>query len=183
MMSVVMSRPIASGPHVRLVHAHPKYEAEFLSLAHDSRDLHGEWVTAPSTPVAFRAYVSRVGTADPSAEHIGFFLLSNRRLVGVININHIIRAALESGFVGYYAFTGGEGRGLMAEGLGLVVDYAFGELGLHRLEANIQPGNERSKALVKSVGFRYEGYSPQYLRIGGGWKDHERWAILAGERG
>jgi ribosomal-protein-alanine N-acetyltransferase len=59
---------------------------------------------------------------------------------------------------------------------------AFSELGLHRLEANIQPENKPSKALVQRVGFRYEGFSPQYLRIGREWKDHERWAILAGER-
>jgi [ribosomal protein S5]-alanine N-acetyltransferase len=182
MMSDVMSRSVASGPRVRVVQAHPKYEAEFLVRAHESRDLHGEWVTAPSTPVSFRAYVSRVTTSDLSAEHCGFFLLSERRLIGVVNINHIIRAALDSGFVGYYAFSGGEGRGLMTEGLGLVVDFAFSELGLHRLEANIQPDNKPSKALVQRVGFRYEGFSPQYLRIGHDWKDHERWAILAEER-
>jgi [ribosomal protein S5]-alanine N-acetyltransferase len=182
MMSVVITRSIASGPRVRVVQAHPKYETEFLALAHESRDLHGEWVTAPSTPVSFRAYVARVGTSDLSTDHAGFFLLSERRLVGVVNINHIIRAALESGFIGYYAFSGGEGRGLMTEGLGLVVDYAFSELGLHRLEANIQPANERSKALVQRVGFRYEGFSPKYLRIGRDWKDHERWAVLAEER-
>jgi ribosomal-protein-alanine N-acetyltransferase len=65
----------------------------------------------------------------------------------------------------------------MAEGLELVMRQCFRRLKLHRLEANIQPDNERSKHLVERAGFRYEGYSPRYLKIGGRWRDHERWAI------
>jgi ribosomal-protein-alanine N-acetyltransferase len=69
----------------------------------------------------------------------------------------------------------------MAEGIELVLRHAFGALGLHRLEANIQPGNDRSIALAKRAGFRLEGFSPRYLKIDGRWRDHERWAILAEE--
>ena len=60
--------------------------------------------------------------------------------------------------------------------------YAFGDLGLHRVEANIQPGNAASIALVKGAGFRLEGVSPRYLKIGGVWCDHERWAMTVEER-
>ena len=55
----------------------------------------------------------------------------------------------------------------------------FGPRKLHRVEANIQPENEASIALVQGLGFRQEGYSPRYLKIGGRWRDHERWALLA----
>ena len=69
----------------------------------------------------------------------------------------------------------------MTEAVRLATAHAFEALGLHRLEANIQPGNLRSIALVKRLGFRLEGFSPRYLRMGGEWRDHERWALLADE--
>jgi ribosomal-protein-alanine N-acetyltransferase len=65
----------------------------------------------------------------------------------------------------------------MREGLELVLARAFTELRLHRLEANIQPGNHASIALVRGAGFVREGYSERYLKIGGRWRDHERWAL------
>lgn len=69
----------------------------------------------------------------------------------------------------------------MSQAVELTVKYAFKELGLHRLEANIQPENVRSIALVKRLGFQKEGFSPRYLQIDGVWRDHERWALLADE--
>ena len=67
------------------------------------------------------------------------------------------------------------------EALDQILDHAFGPLGLHRVEANIQPGNEPSIALARGAGFRLEGFSPRYLLIGGQWRDHERYAITADE--
>jgi ribosomal-protein-alanine N-acetyltransferase len=67
----------------------------------------------------------------------------------------------------------------MREAIQLVLREAFVELRLHRLEANIQPGNQASLALAKGAGFKREGFSPRYLKISGRWRDHERWALLA----
>jgi hypothetical protein len=71
------------------------------------------------------------------------------------------------------------GRGLMTEAVGLAVGFAFEMIRLHRVEANIQPENTQSIALVQRLGFTCEGYSPRYLHIGGAWRDHGRWARLA----
>ena len=70
----------------------------------------------------------------------------------------------------------------MTQAVKMAANYAFDEIGLHRLEANIQPENLSSIALVRRVGFLQEGFSPRYLRIGGVWRDHERWALLVDQR-
>ena len=62
-----------------------------------------------------------------------------------------------------------------------VEDHAL-YVALHRLEANIQPGNAPSIALARGAGFRLEGFSPRYLLIGGRWRDHERYAIRRSDR-
>lgn len=69
----------------------------------------------------------------------------------------------------------------MTEALALVLRQAFGPLRLHRVEADIQPGNRASIALVRRAGFRREGLSRRYLKIGGRWRDHERWALTVEE--
>jgi ribosomal-protein-alanine N-acetyltransferase len=67
----------------------------------------------------------------------------------------------------------------MREGMQLVLGHAFRNLKLHRVEANIQPANRSSLAMVRKCGFVREGFSRRYLKICGRWKDHERWALLS----
>jgi ribosomal-protein-alanine N-acetyltransferase len=154
-------------------------EQAFLDAVRRSRRLHHPWVQPPRTPQAYRDYL---GGRD-GIRHLAYFIWVEepRGLVGVVNINEIVHRAFRSGYLGYYAFEPFAGRGLMRQGLAQVVTRAFREMRLHRLEANIQPENARSKALVKALGFRREGYSRRYLKIAGRWRDHERWAILSEE--
>jgi ribosomal-protein-alanine N-acetyltransferase len=148
----------------------------FLAAARRSRSLHYPWVSPPTTTKAFARYVERAGSESGR----GFLVIHRDTgdLVGVINLNNLIRGAFHNAFLGYYCFLPHAGRGLMYEGMQLVIRYAFRKLKLHRLEANIQPGNEASIALARKCGFVREGFSPRYLKILGRWQDHERWAIL-----
>lgn len=150
-------------------------EAEFVLNVDASADLHGEWVAPPATREDFAAYLRRLRRRDNAGVLVRERITNG--ICGVINLNNIVRGAFDSAYLGYYAFAVGAGRGYMTEGLQLACTYAFNTMGLHRLEANIQPGNTRSIALVRRCGFRREGFSPRYLLIGRQWRDHERWAI------
>jgi [ribosomal protein S5]-alanine N-acetyltransferase len=150
---------------------------EFLAMVNGSQSLHRPWVDPPSTAERFGDYLnSREGPRDDG------FLVCDRKsgsIAGVVNLNCIVRGLFQSAYLGYYARAEFAGKGYMTEGLGLVARFAFEEMGLHRLEANIQPGNVASIALVRRCGFRKEGFSPKYLRVMGEWRDHERWARVA----
>ncbi|WP_457447394.1 GNAT family N-acetyltransferase [Roseateles sp. P5_E4] len=160
----------AAGPVIRTVTAAD--EAAFIAAAQASRQLHRPWVQPPCDAKAFARHLARF---DGAAHH-GFVVEDDGELAGAINLTNIVMGALCSGYLGYYAFAGFEGRGLMTQGLNAVVRHAFKELGLHRVEANIQPGNLASIALARRCAFALEGYSPRYLKIAGRWRDHERWA-------
>jgi ribosomal-protein-alanine N-acetyltransferase len=152
-------------------------EEVFLAAVARSRKLHHPWVQAPNTAEGFRDYLMK--RQDPRGAAFFVWTSEPGGLVGVVNLDEIVRGCFLSAYLGYYAFVPYAGRGLMREGLSQVVTHAFKAMKLHRLEANIQPRNARSKALVKGLGFRREGVSPRYLKINGRWRDHERWAILA----
>lgn len=168
-----------SRPAVEIVTPEQGREKEFIRLAARSVDLHRGWINPPSDKDSYRRYLERV--SGPS--HEGFLVVDSASggIAGVVNINDIRLGAVRGASLGYYGFAGQCGGGRMTEGVRLVVDFAFGELSLHRLEANIQPGNAPSISLVKRLGFRLEGFSPKYLYIAGDWRDHERWAVLQEE--
>ena len=149
----------------------------FQAAVRRSRLLHRQWVLPPNTRKKFEACLKRM-TSD---SHRAFLVVLRESgdLVGSINLGHIIHEPLRSAFVGYYAFVPHARKGLMSEGMLLVLNHAFQKLKLHRIEANIQPGNRASLRLVRSCGFVREGFSRRYLKVGGHWRDHERWAILA----
>jgi len=166
------------------VHLRPPRRSDehaFVAQAARSRALHRRWVQPPDTPEAFAAYVQRYRRLDTSVRHAGFVVLRNddNALAGVVNFSEIVRGAFQSAYVGYYAFAPLAGDGYMAEGFALALEFAFGQMKLHRVEANVQPANRRSLALVERLGFEREGYSRRYVKIGGRWRDHVRFAMLA----
>lgn len=143
--------------------------AEIKEAYKNSMRLHQPWTYPPAN---FQTYLEQ--------EHRYFVCLTiSHAIAGTFNISNIIRGHFHSAYLGYEAFHPYQGHGYMTQGLKLLLNEAFENLNLHRLEANIQPDNIASIQLVAKAGFFKEGFSRQYLRIGGKtWKDHERWAIL-----
>lgn len=150
---------------------------EFLDLVRASKALHDRWIYPPSTPEEFTAHVARLdgGTAA------GFVvcLRATGAIVGYVGIRDIVHSSYQRGVLGFGAFVPYARCGYMAEGLGLVIRHAFGPMGLHRLEADIEPANQASRRLVQRLGFRLEGFSPAFIKVQGAWRDFERWAIIA----
>ncbi len=176
------TRPRASRK-VRVILRPPRAAdaSAFLAAVRASRKLHRAWVQAPATRSAFTAYLRRYTGTGSRRTHAGFLVCraDDGTPVGVFNFSEIVRGLFNSAYVGYYALAPNAGQGLMADGFVLALDRAFRVLKLHRVEANVQPTNERSLALVERVGFTREGYSRRYVKIAGRWRDHVRFAMLA----
>jgi [ribosomal protein S5]-alanine N-acetyltransferase len=148
---------------------------EFLLIVHASRDFHRPWVYPPETQAAFTAYLR--ATKSGACVRLLICRRSDDLIAGLASLSQIFRGGFQNAYLGFWASAEFAGQGYMTEGLPMVLRHAFTALKLHRLEANVQPENGPSKALIKRCGFRYEGFSPRYLKIGGLWRDHERWAM------
>ncbi|ARW15996.1 GNAT family N-acetyltransferase [Komagataeibacter europaeus] len=145
----------------------------------ESRSYHAPWTHPFITREGFDTWFDE----QMSGANMGFVArdLDTGRIVGITHLSQIFMRGFQNAYLGYYGMIEFSGRGLMTEAVRLTVKAAFDDVGLHRLEANIQPGNMKSITLVRRLGFRNEGFSPRYLRINGEWRDHERWALLRDE--
>lgn len=135
------------------------------------------------------------GLANPPLDRKGFdgFLLRNEQesnesflicrkedgaIAGMINLSQIFRGNFQNAYLGYYLGEKFARQGFMTEAIELVLRFAFKDLNLHRIEANVQPHNLSSIAVLQRNGFTKEGFSRKYLKISRRWRDHERWAII-----
>lgn len=149
---------------------------EMLELSRSSRELHWPWINPPLTSHMFKVYLRRTQRED----HAGYVIChrDSDAIVGVVNVNNIVMGSFLSASLSYYAAQAHAGQGFMREGLLQVKEHLFVQLGLHRIEANIQPDNTASIALARCCGFEWEGLSRQFLYINGAWRDHERWTAV-----
>jgi [ribosomal protein S5]-alanine N-acetyltransferase len=150
--------------------------AEYTALRKKSARFYRGLVNSFKGKKQFTDFLRR----SPDGGYFRFFICGNDdgRITGSISLFLIERGSFWSACVGYMIGAPYARRGCATEALRLILSFAFDQLKLHRVEANIQPGNVPSIALVKRTGFQKEGYSPRFLKICGKWRDHERWAIL-----
>ncbi len=193
-----------TGPEYSIRPPRPVDEAEFVELRRESHEFLYPWEprlsdgTIPSPESCFERLLETSRTEmgrrfvicmhEPlDARSLSLPAASahaapvRERIVGQVSLNQIIRGPLQQCFLGYWVAQRYNGRGAATAGIRIALAVAFGPLRLHRVEANIQPQNAPSIAVVRKIGFRREGFSPRYVQINGVWADHERWAMLAEE--
>jgi ribosomal-protein-alanine N-acetyltransferase len=134
---------------------------------------------ARHTPATYRAMRRVVARRARLGTSLPFAIRVEGRLAGQVTLDNIVRGALRSGYLGYWIDRSVAGRGMASLAVALVCDHAFGEAGLHRVEADIRPENLPSQRLVERLAFRREGLLRRYLDIDGDWRDHISYALLA----
>jgi ribosomal-protein-alanine N-acetyltransferase len=111
----------------------------------------------------------------------GFGLFVDQRFIGEVNINNVVRGAMQSGTIGYWIDRARAGQRYVAEGVTVLMRFGFEELRLHRLEICIVPRNDRSRRVMEVLGIREEGIAQRFLEIDGTWEDHVRYGITLEE--
>ena len=111
------------------------------------------------------------------------FERGSRSLLGGLGLGNVRRGVSQSATLGYWVGEPYARRGYTTEAVSLVLDYAFGDLEMHRVEASCLPNNEASRRLLEKLGFTCEGLARGYLRIDGVWRDHLIYALLREDRG
>ena len=168
----------------------PEDRAEYVRIEREGRDHFRPWVATPpegDTPErAFERELERsitdraAGTGERRAAE-----LADGRIAGLFALSQIFRGAFLSAYAGWRVAADCTGRGLATEGVVALLDLAFAPeplgLGLHRVQANVIPGNAASLRVAEKAGFRREGVALRYLKIDGRWQDHVMFAKTAEE--
>ncbi|AFA72310.1 putative ribosomal-protein-alanine N-acetyltransferase [Gordonia polyisoprenivorans VH2] len=101
--------------------------------------------------------------------------------IGQLTVGNIQRGAVRTAWIGYWIDAGHAGQGITTAAVALGVDHCFGPVGLHRLDATVQPDNVASQAVLSKIGFRREGLLERYMDVNKRWRDHFLYALTAEE--
>ncbi len=139
------------------------------------------WPPDDLSPAGFNSRVSLTRAETARGEGYTFLLFrsADDALLGGLSLGNIRHGAAQTATLGYWMGEAYAGQGYMREAANLALDFAFGTMRLHRVEAGCLPRNERSTALLRRLGFAQEGLARAYLEINGTWEDHLLFAILA----
>jgi ribosomal-protein-alanine N-acetyltransferase len=174
----------------RFVYLRPPARGDYerwRELRESSRGFLTPWEPAWTADAHSRAnYLHRVKLAaeewrsDQSYSFL-IFRQADDALVGGVTLGQVRRGVAQTASLGYWIGEPYAHRGYMTEALACLIGYAFGELGLHRIEAACLPHNEASRGLLTKLGFKEEGRAREYLRIDGRWQDHILFALLVSD--
>jgi len=142
------------------------------------------WPSDATSSNGFRRRLKRFKEDWDAGLGYAFFIfgVESDVLLGGITLTNLRRGVSQSGSIGYWIGQPYARQGFMAEAIQLVLDYAFSQLDLHRVEAACLPSNEASRALLLKSGFRQEGLAREYLCIAGKWQDHVTFGVLRGDK-
>jgi [ribosomal protein S5]-alanine N-acetyltransferase len=155
-----------------------------LAFAKENRAFLEQW--EPEREDAFFTLDAQIADVEASAadeaadRRYQFGVFAGNQLVGRIAMSQIVRGVFQNAYLGYSIGERWNGRGFATEAVGLVLGFAFDELGLHRVQAAVMPRNAGSIRVLEKNGFREEGYAVGYLCINGVWEDHRIFARLRG---
>jgi [ribosomal protein S5]-alanine N-acetyltransferase len=130
---------------------------------------------------AFSARCSMKERDRQAGVSYGFGIFIGTEFAGEVNLNNVVRGALQSATIGYWIDQRQAGHRYVPESVIAVCRFAFEELRLHRIEICIVPRNDNSRRVMEVLRFREEGVAQRYLEIDGVWEDHMRFAITAEE--
>ena len=139
---------------------------------------------APDPSTDRDAFTSRCNLQERDRQtgaSYSFGLFVDNALAGQVNLNNVVRGALQSGTIGYWIDQARAGHGYVAEAVAVLFRYAFEELELHRIEICIVPRNRNSHRVMEKLAIREEGTAQRFLEINGVWEDHVRYGITAEE--
>jgi [ribosomal protein S5]-alanine N-acetyltransferase len=193
---MVLRHPARTASPVRLygrrVLLRPLAANDFRSWS-EVRRRNAEWLTVwePSRPahqadpaIDRGAFVARCQQRDrdrAAGTAFQFGLFVDNQVAGEVNLNNVVRGAMQSGTIGYWIDQHHAGRAYVAEAVVVVLQFAFEQLLLHRVEICIVPRNLRSRRVVEKLKIRDEGLAERYLEINGTWEDHIRYGITVEE--
>lgn len=157
------------------------------------RRRNGEWLTQwepmrqphhPDPETNREVFAARCGSRDRerlAGSQYAFGIFVDGAFAGEINLNNVVRGAMQSATIGYWIDRARAGRSLMSEAIVVLAQFAFEELNLHRLEICIIPRNSNSRRVVEKLQLREEGTALRYLEINGAWEDHVRFGLTVEE--
>jgi ribosomal-protein-alanine N-acetyltransferase len=135
------------------------------------------------TPAGVRTSIADLAAARVAGSAYPFCIRAGGAIVGRLTLSQVFRRAFQNCYLGYFVAEEHNGRGYATDAVRQAVDYAFGRLRLHRVQANVMTKNPRSARVLEKAGFRREGLALRYLQIAGRWEDHDLYAITVEDLG